>query len=157
MRIGEGYDVHRFGGEGPLVLGGVRVPFERGLEGHSDADVLAHAVSDALLGAAAVGDLGTHFPDTDPAWEGADSLELLTEVVDEVERAGYRVGNVDATIVAERPRLGSHVGQMRENLAGAIGVDVDRISVKATTGEGLGFEGRGEGIVARAAVLLDDR
>ena len=157
MRIGSGYDVHRFTEGGPLVLGGVEIPFDRELEGHSDADVLLHAIADALLGAAALGDLGTLFPDTDERWENADSRELLGTVRDRVEDRGFLVGNVDATIVAERPRIGPHVEAMRSVIARILKVELDRVSVKATTSEGLGFVGREEGIVARASALLIER
>lgn len=154
MRIGHGYDVHRLGPGRPLVLGGVTVPSDVGLLGHSDADVLAHAVADALLGAAALGDIGLHFPDTDAAWAGADSIELLRTVAERVADAGFRVGNVDATVVIERPRLRPYVDAMRARLADALGVDAGAVSVKATTGEGMGFVGTGEGAAAHAVALL---
>lgn len=154
VRIGYGYDVHRLVEGRPLVLGGVRIPHERGLLGHSDADVLTHAVIDALLGAAALGDIGAHFPDTDEVWRGADSLHLLETVVARVRAAGFAVGNVDATVVLERPKLRPHVEAMRENLARALGVEVGRVSVKATRGEGMGFVGRAEGAAAHAVCLL---
>lgn len=157
MRIGSGYDVHRFTEGGPLVLGGVEIPFDRALEGHSDADVLLHAIADALLGAAALGDLGTLFPDTDERWENADSRELLGTVRERIEDRGLAVGNVDATVVAERPRIGPHVEAIRAVIAELLEVDVDRVSVKATTTEGLGFLGREEGIAARASALLHER
>ncbi len=150
MRIGFGYDVHRLVEGRPLILGGVRVPSDRGLDGHSDADVLAHAVADALLGAAALGDIGAHFPDTDERWRGADSLLLLAEVARLVGEAGWRVGNVDATLVLERPKIRPHVEAMRANLAAAMGVEVGAVSVKATTNERLGFAGREEGAAAHA-------
>lgn len=161
MRIGHGYDVHRFEQaaspeERPLVLGGVEIEHERALAGHSDADVLLHAVADALLGAAALGDLGAHFPDTDDQWAGADSRELLRTVRKRVSGAGYAVENVDATVVLEAPKLRSHVEAMRRNVAEALAVEVDRVSVKATTSEGLGFTGREEGAAAHAVCLLAD-
>jgi 2-C-methyl-D-erythritol 2,4-cyclodiphosphate synthase len=154
MRIGIGYDVHRLVEGRPLILGGVEIPHERGLLGHSDADLLTHAVIDALLGAAALGDIGSHFPDTDPAWKGADSLELLAAVVERVAEAGYRVGNVDASVVLQRPKLRPHIDAMRANLARVLAVDLRQVSVKATTGEGMGFVGRGEGASAHAVCLL---
>ena len=154
MRIGHGYDVHRLVPGRPLILGGVTVPSERGLDGHSDADVLTHAVIDALLGAAALGDIGALFPDTDAEWAGADSIGLLRRVMERVAEAGYAVGNVDTTVVLQRPKLRPHVDAMRATLAGALGVDADRVSVKATTGEGMGFVGTGEGAAAYAVCLL---
>lgn len=154
MRIGTGYDVHKLVEDRKLILGGVEVPFEKGLLGHSDADVLTHAVMDSLLGAAALGDIGQHFPDTDPRYEGADSIALLREVRRILEEAGYRVGNVDATIICQRPKLAGYLPAMRENIAAALGIGVGQISVKATTEEHLGFTGRGEGISAQAAALL---
>ena len=154
MRVGFGYDVHRLTEGRRLVLGGVEIPHERGLLGHSDADVLLHAVADALLGAAALGDIGTHFPDTDPAWKGADSRMLLREVRALLERGGYRCGNVDATVVIERPRLSPYVDAMRTNVAECLGVGADRISVKATRGEGMGFAGREEGAAAYAVCTI---
>lgn len=154
MRIGHGYDVHRLVAGRPLILGGVSVPSEVGLDGHSDADVLTHAVIDALLGAAALGDIGALFPDTDPEWEGADSVGLLEAVVRRVHGAGWRVGNVDATVVLQRPKLRPHVEAMRERLAGALGLEAGAVSVKATTGEGMGFVGTGEGAAAHAVALL---
>ncbi len=154
MRIGHGYDVHRLVAGRPLVLGGVTVPSDLGLDGHSDADVLAHAIADALLGAAALGDIGLHFPDTDAAWKGADSIDLLRSVTARVADAGWRVGNVDATVVLERPKLRPHIDAMRECLAGAMGVEVSAVSVKATTGEKMGFVGTGEGAAAHAVCLL---
>ncbi len=156
MRIGHGYDVHRLMPGRELILGGVRIEHSLGLLGHSDADVLLHAVADALLGAAALGDIGKHFPDTDPAYEGADSRVLLRAVADLIREAGYRVGNVDATVLAQRPKLAPHIGRMRENIAQDLGVDVGRISVKATTEERLGFTGREEGIAAHAVCLLEE-
>ncbi len=154
MRIGTGYDVHKLVENRKLILGGVEVPFEKGLLGHSDADVLTHAVMDSLLGAAALGDIGQHFPDTDPRYEGADSIALLREVRRILEEAGYRVGNVDATIICQRPKLAGYLPAMRENIAAALGIAVGQISIKATTEEHLGFTGRGEGISAQAAALL---
>ncbi len=153
MRIGHGYDVHRLVPGRRLILGGVDVPFERGLDGHSDADVLTHAVMDALLGAAALGDIGQHFPDTDPAYAGADSLMLLAAVREKI--APYTLGNLDATIVAQKPRLAEFIPLMRENLARTLGVDVSRVNVKATTEEHLGFTGALEGISAHAVALIE--
>lgn len=155
MRIGHGYDVHRLVPDRRLVLGGVEVPFERGLLGHSDADVLTHAVMDALLGAAALGDIGQHFPDHDPAYAGADSLVLLDQVTVLLAERGWRVGNVDATVIVQRPKLASYIPQMRANLARRMGVELEQVNVKATTEEGLGFTGGGEGIAAHAVVLLE--
>lgn len=154
MRIGHGYDVHRLVPDRKLILGGVEVPYERGLLGHSDADVLTHAVMDALLGAAGLGDIGGHFPDTDPAYAGADSLVLLDQVVGLLREAGWRVGNVDATILAQRPKLAPFIPQMRVNLAERMGVEPGQVNVKATTEEGLGFTGTGDGIAAHAVCLL---
>lgn len=154
MRIGQGYDVHRLVPDRKLILGGVEVPFERGLLGHSDADVLTHAIMDALLGAAGLGDIGRHFPDSDPAYAGADSLRLLAAVMEKLINAGWQVGNVDATIIAQRPKLADYLPQMRQKLALAMGVLPDQVNVKATTEEGLGFTGSGEGIAAQAVALL---
>ena len=154
MRTGIGYDCHRFESGRRLVLGGVELEHDRGLSGHSDADALTHAVIDALLGACALGDIGQHFPDTDPAFAGADSLELLRATGALVRAAGFVVLNVDATVVIERPRLAPARERMRANLAGALGVDVDRVSVKATRGEGMGFVGREEGIAALAVATV---
>ena len=156
MRIGHGYDVHRLVEGRKLILGGVKIPFEKGLLGHSDADVLTHAVMDALLGAAALGDIGKHFPDSDPAYKGADSLALAREVTNLLHAKNYRIGNVDATILAQAPKLAPHIPLMRENLALALGIPVDAVSVKATTEEGLGFTGNGEGIAAHAVCLLEE-
>ena len=156
MRIGHGYDVHQLTEGRKLILGGVEIPFERGLLGHSDADVLTHAVMDALLGAAGLGDIGKAFPDTDPAYAGADSLGLLVTVMEMLRAAGFRVGNVDATILAQRPKLAPHIPQMRENLARRMGVPVDRVNVKATTEEKLGFTGSGAGMAAHAVCLLEE-
>lgn len=154
MRIGQGYDVHRLVDGRKLILGGVEVPFERGLLGHSDADVLTHAVMDALLGAAGLGDIGRHFPDSDPVYAGADSLRLLAAVMEKLTSAGWQVGNVDAVIIAQRPKLADYLPQMRQNLALIMGVLPDQVNVKATTEEGLGFTGSGEGIAAQAVALL---
>ncbi|MEM1056394.1 MAG: 2-C-methyl-D-erythritol 2,4-cyclodiphosphate synthase [Bacteroidota bacterium] len=154
MRIGHGYDVHCLRQGRKLILGGVEIESEVGLDGHSDADVLAHAITDAILGAAAMGDIGAHFPDTDPEWKGADSIELLREIVRRVAEAGWRVGNVDATVVLQRPKLRPHIDAMRARLADAMGVEVGAVSVKATTGEGMGFVGTGEGAAAHAVALL---
>lgn len=155
MRIGHGYDVHRLVEDRKLILGGVEVPYERGLLGHSDADVLTHAVMDALLGAAALGDIGQHFPDSDPAYKGADSLKLLDHVMTLLERKGLRVGNVDATIIAQRPKLAGYIPAMREHLACRMKVELDQVNVKATTEEKLGFTGAGEGIAVHAVALLE--
>ena len=155
MRIGHGYDVHRLVEGRALILGGVNIPFEKGLLGHSDADVLTHAVMDALLGAAALGDIGQHFPDSDPAYKGADSLALARKVAMLLQAKNCRVENVDATILAQAPKLAPHIPQMRKNLALALGLPVDAVSVKATTEEGLGFTGSGEGIAAHAVCLLE--
>ena len=156
MRIGHGYDVHRLVEERKCIIGGVEIPFEKGLLGHSDADVLLHAVMDAVLGAMAAGDIGKLFPDSDPAYKGADSLALTRRVAEVMVERGYRLGNIDATVVAQAPRLAPHVLRMRENIAAAFGVDTDRISVKATTEERLGFTGAGEGIAAHAVCLLEE-
>lgn len=155
MRIGHGYDVHRLVEGRKLILGGVEIPYEKGLLGHSDADVLTHAVMDALLGAAALGDIGKWFPDSDPAYKGADSIALLRRVAELLAYEGWRVGNVDTTVLAQAPKLAPHLSQMREHLAAACGVPVSQISVKATTEEGLGFTGSGEGIAAHAVCLLE--
>lgn len=154
MRIGIGYDVHRLAEGRPLILGGVRIEHDRGLDGHSDADVLVHAVIDAILGAAALGDIGAHFPDTDPEWKGADSMKLLGGVLELVAENGYRVGNVDAVVVLQRPKLRPHIDTMRANIADVLGVGVGQVSVKATTGEKMGFAGREEGAAAHAVCLL---
>ena len=156
MRIGHGYDVHRLAEGRVLILGGVKIPFEKGLLGHSDADVLLHAVSDALLGAAGLGDIGRHFPDTDPAYKGADSLKLLMQVAEKIAAAGYRVGNVDVTMIAQRPKLKDYIPQMQCNIAAALGVDISQINVKATTEEQLGFTGDGSGMSCHAVCLLED-
>ena len=154
LRIGHGYDVHRLTAGRRLILGGVDIPWEEGLLGHSDADVLTHAVMDALLGAAALGDIGRHFPDTDPAYAGADSLKLLDHVVELLEKKGYQVGNVDATILAQKPKLAPYIEKMRDNLAARMKVEPDQVNVKATTEEKLGFTGAEEGIAAHAVALL---
>ncbi|MBQ3483025.1 MAG: 2-C-methyl-D-erythritol 2,4-cyclodiphosphate synthase [Clostridia bacterium] len=157
MRIGHGYDVHRLVEGRKLILGGVEIPHEKGLLGHSDADVLTHAVMDALLGAAALGDIGKLFPDSDPAYAGADSLVLAAEVARCVRAAGYEIGNVDATVLAQRPKLAPHILTMRKKLAAALGITPDAFSVKATTEEGLGFTGHEEGIAAHAVCLLSEK
>lgn len=154
MRIGHGYDVHRLTPGRKLILGGVLIPYEKGLLGHSDADVLSHAISDALLGALALGDIGKWFPDTDERYKGADSLVLLKHVVDMLVERGWQVGNIDATILAQRPKLRDYIDTMRENLAKVCRVLPDQVSVKATTEEGLGFTGKGDGIAAHAVCLL---
>lgn len=155
MRIGHGYDVHRLVEGRSLILGGVRIPFEKGLDGHSDADVLTHAVMDALLGAAAMGDIGKLFPDTDDRYLGADSIALLREVDRRLTEAGYRLGNLDVTVIAQRPKLAPYINQMRQNLAAALRTEMQNVSVKATTEEHLGFTGSGEGIAAHAVCLLE--
>lgn len=155
-RIGQGYDVHRLAEGRRLILGGVDIPYEKGLLGHSDADVLLHALMDALLGAAAMGDIGHFFPDSDPAYAGADSRALLREVVRRLGEAGYAVGNVDVTLIAQRPKIAPYIPAMRRNIAQDLGIALDRVSVKATTEEGLGFTGSGEGMAAQAAALLFD-
>lgn len=155
MRIGHGYDVHRLVEDRKLILGGVEVPYEKGLLGHSDADVLLHAVMDAVLGAAALGDIGQHFPDTDPAYKGADSLALTREVAKIIAAHGYKVGNIDATILCQRPKLAPHIPAMRKNIADAFGLPLDAVSVKATTEEHLGFTGEGLGIAAHAVALIE--
>ena len=155
-RIGQGYDVHRLAEGRKLILGGVEIPYERGLLGHSDADVVTHALMDALLGACALGDIGHLFPDSDPAYAGADSLRLLDEVVSRLRQRGYRVGNVDATVLAQAPKLAPYLEQMRRNLAWRLQVPVGAVSVKATTEEGLGFTGTGDGIAAHAVCLVEN-
>jgi 2-C-methyl-D-erythritol 2,4-cyclodiphosphate synthase len=156
MRVGIGYDVHAFTAGRRLVLGGVDIPFEKGLEGWSDADVLTHAVMDALLGAAALGDIGSHFPPGEPEYRNISSLELLERVRDKLAESGLRAGNIDATVVAERPRLSDYINEMREQLSRALAIEVGSISIKASTSEGLGFTGRGEGIAAVAVALLEE-
>jgi 2-C-methyl-D-erythritol 2,4-cyclodiphosphate synthase len=155
MRIGQGFDAHQFAEGRPLVVGGVTVPHDRGLAGHSDADVLTHAIIDALLGAAALGDIGTLFPSSDARWADANSLDLLAKALDVVRGEGHRVGNVDATVIAESPRLAPHIPAMRQAIASTLAVGVDAVSVKATTTDGMGFTGRSEGIAAFAVVLLE--
>jgi len=155
MRIGHGYDVHRLVEGRKLIMGGVEIPWERGLLGHSDADVLLHAIADAILGAIGEGDIGKHFPDTDPAFEGADSLKLLEHVMAIADSRGYRLGNLDATIIAQRPKMAPHISGMRENIARVLNASPEQVNVKATTEEGLGFTGTGEGISAHAVVLLE--
>ena len=157
MRIGHGYDVHRLVEGRKLILGGVEIPYEKGLLGHSDADVLLHAISDAILGAIGEGDIGRHFPDTDPRYKGADSLKLLAHVMKLAEDKGFRLGNLDATIVAQRPKLAPHIPLMRQNIAGVLSAEIDRVNVKATTTEELGFAGRGEGIAAYAVTLMEKK
>lgn len=156
MRIGHGYDVHRLVEGRKLILGGVEIPWEKGLLGHSDADVLTHALMDALLGAAALGDIGKLFPDNDERYAGADSVELLREVTRRLREAGFGVGNVDCTVIAQRPKLAPHIPLMRERLAEAMGVSLSQVSVKATTEEGLGFSGEGLGIAAHAVALIEE-
>ena len=155
MRIGHGYDVHRLTRGRDLILGGVKIPYELGLDGHSDADVLLHAVMDALLGAAALRDIGYHFPDTDPAYKGADSMELLKIVGQKIAAAGYRVGNIDVTMIAQKPKLKDYIPAMTENIAAALGIAADQVNVKATTEEKLGFTGTGEGMRCHAVCLLE--
>ena len=154
MRVGMGYDVHRLVPERDLIIGGVKIPYEKGLLGHSDADVLLHAIMDALLGAAALGDIGKHFPDNDPAYKGADSLMLLGRVGEILSGEGYVIENIDSTIIAQKPKMAPHIEQMRKNIADTLGLDISRVNVKATTEEGLGFTGTGEGISAQAVALI---
>ena len=154
MRIGHGFDVHAFGGEGPIIIGGVRIPYEKGLLAHSDGDVALHALTDALLGAAALGDIGKHFPDTDPTFKGADSRALLRHVLGLIHAKDWRVGNVDATIVAQAPKMAPHIETMRARIAEDLQVELDAVNVKATTTEKLGFTGREEGIAVHAVALL---
>jgi 2-C-methyl-D-erythritol 2,4-cyclodiphosphate synthase len=153
MRIGQGYDVHRLVEGRPLTIGGVTIPHELGLDGHSDADVLLHAVCDALLGAVGKGDIGNHFPDTDPSYRDADSRDLLRQVCEIVSKVGYVVGNIDATVIAQRPRMAPHIAAMQSNIAHDLGIAVSQVNIKATTTETLGFEGAGQGIAASAVVL----
>ena len=155
MRIGNGYDVHKLTDNRPLILGGVEIEYEKGLLGHSDADVLVHAIMDALLGAAALGDIGKHFPDTDPKYKGISSIYLLECVARLLKEKGYSIENIDSIVAAQRPKLSPHIEKMTENIANALGIKKSRVSVKATTTEGLGFEGRGEGISAYAVCLID--
>ena len=156
MRIGHGYDVHRLVEGRDLILGGVKIPHKTGLDGHSDADVLLHAVSDALLGAAGLGDIGKHFPDTDPQYKGADSLKLLEVVGQKVTAAGYRISNIDVTMIAQKPKLKDYIPQMAENIARVLNLNVSRVNVKATTEEKLGFTGREEGLSCHAVCLLEE-
>jgi 2-C-methyl-D-erythritol 2,4-cyclodiphosphate synthase len=155
MRVGMGYDVHRLTDGRDLIIGGVNIPYEKGLLGHSDADVLLHAIMDAILGAAALGDIGRHFPDTDPAYEGISSMKLLSHVASLIEEKGYVVGNIDATIIAQRPKMKPYIEQMVQNISSALGISADQVNIKATTEEGLGFTGTGEGISAQAICALD--
>lgn len=157
MRVGMGYDVHKLAADRKLILGGVEIPWELGLLGHSDADVLLHAIMDALLGAAALGDIGKHFPDSDPAYKGISSMKLLEHVNQLLLAHDYTIGNIDATIIAQRPKMAPHIPQMRKNIAECLGVSEDRINIKATTEEGLGFTGSGEGISSQAICLLKER
>ncbi|NLM35959.1 MAG: 2-C-methyl-D-erythritol 2,4-cyclodiphosphate synthase [Clostridiales bacterium] len=154
MRIGMGYDVHRLVENRDLIIGGVNIPYERGLAGHSDADVLIHAIMDSILGAAALGDIGKHFPDTDPQYKGASSIALLKHVAGLIKEKGYEIINIDATIIAQSPKMAPHIWAMRENIAKALNIDVDQVNVKATTEEGLGFTGKGEGISSQSICLL---
>jgi 2-C-methyl-D-erythritol 2,4-cyclodiphosphate synthase len=154
MRVGIGYDVHRLVEDRKLMMGGVEIPYEKGLLGHSDADVLLHAIKDALLGAAALGDIGKHFPDTDGRYKDASSLSLLSEVKNILTHVGYSVNNIDATIIAQRPKMAPHIFKMRENIASVLGITIERVNVKATTTEGLGFTGTGEGIAAQAIASI---
>lgn len=156
MRIGQGYDVHRLVAERPLILGGIEIPYEKGLLGHSDADVLLHAISDALLGAAALGDIGAHFPDSDPAYRGADSAELLRAVGGLIRKGGYEIGNIDSTVVCQAPKLAPHIASMRARIAEVLALPIEAVSVKASTEEHMGFTGRGEGIAAHAVCLLTE-
>lgn len=157
MRIGHGYDVHRLTENRKLILGGVSIPYEKGLSGHSDADVLVHAVMDSLLGALALGDIGKHFPDTDPKYKGADSIELLRHVTGLINEKGYTLGNLDATVIAQAPKLAPYIEQMRKNIADAVGCDISQVNVKATTEEKLGFTGDGSGISAHCVALLTEK
>ena len=156
MRIGMGYDVHKLTKDRDLILGGVKIPWEMGLLGHSDADVLIHAVMDALLGAAGLGDIGKHFPDTDPQYKGISSILLLEHVTGLLEKHGFRIGNVDATIIAQKPKMAPHIPLMRTNMAKAMNIEESRLNIKATTEEGLGFTGRQEGIASQAVCLLEE-
>lgn len=155
MRVGMGYDVHRLVEERKLILGGVEIPYEKGLLGHSDADVLLHAIKDALLGAAALGDIGKHFPDTDERFKGASSIKLLSEVNNMLTNRGYKVNNIDATIIAQKPKMAPYIEIMRKNIANTLSLEIDRINVKATTTEGLGFTGTGDGIAAQAIASIE--
>ncbi len=157
MRIGSGYDVHKLVEDRDLIIGGVKIPYEKGLLGHSDADVLLHAISDALLGAAALGDIGRHFPDHDPQFKGADSRKLLSQVLHLISEKGYCIMNVDATIIAQKPKMVAHIQQMRKNIAETLQINVDQVNVKATTEEGMGFTGAGLGIAVSAVCLLEEK
>lgn len=157
MRIGQSTDIHKLVEGRKLILGGVEIPSEKGLLGHSDADALTHAVAEAILGALALGDLGHHFPDTDPKWEGVNSQIILEAVAKMMDEAGYRIGNVDSLVLIERPKMAPHIENMRANFARALHCDISQISVKATRGEGMGFVGRGEGVLAQAVVLLEEK
>lgn len=157
MRIGQSSDIHKLVEGRKLILGGVKIPHTKGLLGHSDADALLHAISEAVLGALALGDLGHHFPDTDPAWEGVSSLIILEEVTKMMEEKGYCIGNVDSLVLIEKPKMAPHIQQMRENVAKALHTSIDNVSIKATRGEGLGFVGRQEGVLAQAVVLLEEK
>lgn len=157
MRIGMGYDVHKLVPERKLILGGVDIPYELGLLGHSDADVLLHAIMDSLLGAASLGDIGKHFPDTDDRFKGISSIELLKEVGKLISKKGYKIGNIDATIIAQKPKMAPHIPLMRENIASALNIDLEQINVKATTEEGLGFTGEGKGISSQSICLLTNK
>ena len=155
MRVGMGYDVHKLTEGRKLILGGVDIPWEKGLLGHSDADVLIHAVMDALLGAAALGDIGKHFPDTDPAYKGISSIKLLVHVAELLRKQGYAVGNIDATVIAQKPKMAPHIPKMRENIANTLGLELNQVNIKATTEEGLGFTGSGDVISAQAVSILE--
>ena len=155
MRVGIGYDVHKLVGDRDLIIGGVKIPYEKGLLGHSDADVLLHAISDAILGAAALGDIGLHFPDTDERFKGADSLKLLNETGKLIKAEGYSVVNIDATIIAQAPKMRPHIDSMRKNIADALEIDINQVNVKASTEEGLGFTGAGLGIASNAIAMID--
>ena len=155
MRVGMGYDVHRLAAGRKLIIGGVEIPYEKGLLGHSDADVLLHAIMDALLGAAALGDIGKHFPDTDPEYEGISSIKLLEHVGRLLDEGGYVIENIDATIIAQRPKMRPHIDHMRENIAAALNIETEQVNVKATTEEGLGFTGTGEGIASQAVCAVE--
>lgn len=156
MRIGMGYDVHKLTEGRRLIIGGVEIPYEKGLLGHSDADVLIHAVMDALLGAAALGDIGSHFPDSDPAYKGISSILLLKKVGELLKNQGYSIGNIDAVVIAQKPKMAPYISLMRQNMADALGITVECVSIKATTEEGLGFTGRGEGIASQAICLINN-
>ena len=155
MRVGMGYDVHRLAEGRDLIIGGVKIPYEKGLDGHSDADVLLHAIMDALLGAAALGDIGKHFPDTDPKYKGASSIKLLEHVGRLLEENGYVIENIDATIIAQRPKMAPYIQKIRENIANTLGLELNQVNIKATTEEGLGFTGSGDGISAQSVCILE--